>query len=65
MAFVAVRSVGSSSSQGSSVDTSIKLLFSDIMAYSTVHPLQNFRVGEFFHIGILVAVDAIRIFVDG
>jgi hypothetical protein len=63
VAFIAGRGIGSASSQGSSVNTCIKLLIGNIMTHPTVHSFQIFRVRVFFHIGILVAVDAIRIFV--
>jgi hypothetical protein len=59
MAFIAGRGIRSPSSQGSSVNTGIKLLIGHIVAYPTVYPFQRFRMGEFFHICILVAVDAV------
>jgi hypothetical protein len=64
MAFIAGRGVRSPSSQGSSVNTGIELLIGHIVAHSTVYPFQIFWVGEFLHIGVLMAGDAVRIFVD-
>jgi hypothetical protein len=41
------------------MDTCIKLPIGDIVTYSTVYSFQLFRMREFFHIGILVTVDAV------
>jgi hypothetical protein len=63
--FVAGRGVGGSSFQGSSVNTGIKLFIRHIVTNPAVYSLQRLGVGEFLHIGILMAVDAFRIFVYG
>jgi len=40
------------------MDAGIKFFIGNIMAHPAIHPFQIFGVRVFFHIGILVAVDA-------
>jgi hypothetical protein len=59
VAFITGRGIGSASPQSSSMNAVIKFFIGNIMTHPTIHPFQIFGMRVFFHIGILVAVDAV------